>query len=759
MHLLPTKNIVIDIEAFVNEVGSFFYSFLFTIVVFILNTEEEEAKYATPHMDAVVDEVRNFLHSDLFTFLEDLPLQISENEHVQENQVLNLALSDLLTKFVILETKIKEHCIRVSKMPSDMTPKIAVVSLFIVDSVLDDLMDLINNKSAKNDFVNDQITTLHEKLMLLGSSITDIAVQHEAEHEELVIRTIDIACEVEYVINSFPPVWYLTFRLPQLIEKIQLIGMAGQEIKNKIDAAGMPEVTKYGGEQVPSHPKGPPILEDIVVGFDKEGNEIAEQLVRGTKQLQIISIFGMPGLGKTTLANKIYNHPTIGLHFDVRAWCVTSQTYKKRNMLIEILMSISHSKRETFKNTDDADLAQKLYQSLKGRRYLVVIDDIWDINVWNEMESYKHLPMHLKPCFLYFGAFKEDEEIPVRKLISLWIAEGYVKKEEHECIEDVAVKYLMELIDRSMVLVAQRRFDGQVKTCKIHDLLREMCLRIADEKYFLKVVTSAGTYFSESCRQQATNDDHFQINSNLQSVSALAIHDETDQKILRCLHNLRRLTIWFESSLDYSSDFVNQLESLKLIKIGGSSSILINVPLYLKQLTLVEVHMSPKEMEIIEGLPNLEVLKFLDVSFEGRHWDTSEVEFPRLKFLKLCNVNLAEWNVLSDNFPELQQLVLRNCKHLKMIPSTFDHIPTLQMIEVYQCTKAVKESAKKILEEQQDMGNEDFKVIISDLGSEEQEESGREEQEESEEQCEEQEESEEQCEEQEEEKANEKFSD
>ncbi|CAA2975677.1 Hypothetical predicted protein [Olea europaea subsp. europaea] len=89
-NLQPTQNIVIDIELFVNEVGSFFYSFLFTIVVFILNNEveeEEEANYATPHMDAVVDEVRNFLHSDLFTVLEDLPLQISEVEGRKERKI------------------------------------------------------------------------------------------------------------------------------------------------------------------------------------------------------------------------------------------------------------------------------------------------------------------------------------------------------------------------------------------------------------------------------------------------------------------------------------------------------------------------------------------------------------------------------------------------------------------------------------------------------------------------------------------------
>ncbi|KAL0441131.1 UNVERIFIED_CONTAM: putative disease resistance protein [Sesamum radiatum] len=40
--------------------------------------------------------------------------------------------------------------------------------------------------------------------------------------------------------------------------------------------------------------------------------------------------------------------------------------------------------------------------------------------------SYNHLPHHLKPCFLYFGAFRGNYEIPVTKLIKLWIAEGFL---------------------------------------------------------------------------------------------------------------------------------------------------------------------------------------------------------------------------------------------------------------------------------------------------------------------------------------------
>ncbi|KAL2531453.1 NB-ARC domain-containing protein [Abeliophyllum distichum] len=234
---------------------------------------------------------------------------------VPEIGILDLTLSNLLPKFELLKTKIKEHCITVSKMPSDTAPNTSLVSLFIVDSVLDDLMHLINNNSDRIVGVDDQIVMLHEELMLLGSSVTNIAVQQEAEHEELLIRTRDIAYEIEYVINSSPHVWYLTLRLPQLFEKIQLIRMSIQEIKNKIDTAEMPEVAKYPVGQVSSQSKEPLIKEDIVVGFDNVAIKIADQLVRGTEQLQIISIFGMPGLGKTTLANKVYNSPSVANHF------------------------------------------------------------------------------------------------------------------------------------------------------------------------------------------------------------------------------------------------------------------------------------------------------------------------------------------------------------------------------------------------------------------------------------------------------------
>jgi hypothetical protein len=97
--------------------------------------------------------------------------------------------------------------------------------------------------------------------------------------------------------------------------------------------------------------------------------------------------------------------------------------------------------------------------------------------------SYTYLPRRLKPCFLYIGAYPEDFEIPVEELIKLWIAKGFIQHTIKRNIEDVADDYLEELIDRNLIQVATRRSDEGAKTCRIHDLLRDLCItKSAEDK-------------------------------------------------------------------------------------------------------------------------------------------------------------------------------------------------------------------------------------------------------------------------------------
>ncbi|KAM7485965.1 hypothetical protein LguiA_001974 [Lonicera macranthoides] len=99
--------------------------------------------------------------------------------------------------------------------------------------------------------------------------------------------------------------------------------------------------------------------------------------------------------------------------------------------------------------------------------------------------SYKDLPYQLKSCFLYMGNFPEDYNVRIEKLCLLWIAEGMVdpkEKVEGETMMDVAGRYLGELAQRSMVQVdsSNEKWSGVMseppETCRLHDLMRELCL-------------------------------------------------------------------------------------------------------------------------------------------------------------------------------------------------------------------------------------------------------------------------------------------
>ncbi|KAH0774143.1 hypothetical protein KY290_011280 [Solanum tuberosum] len=78
-----------------------------------------------------------------------------------------------------------------------------------------------------------------------------------------------------------------------------------------------------------------------IVGHKNEFEMMQDQLVRGASELEVVSIVGMGGIGKTTLASKIYNDSFIMSHFDVRAKATVSQEHCVRNLLFTLLSCIS----------------------------------------------------------------------------------------------------------------------------------------------------------------------------------------------------------------------------------------------------------------------------------------------------------------------------------------------------------------------------------------------------------------------------------
>ncbi|KAL9296117.1 hypothetical protein ACSQ67_022013 [Phaseolus vulgaris] len=120
--------------------------------------------------------------------------------------------------------------------------------------------------------------------------------------------------------------------------------------------------------------------------------------------------------------------------------------------------------------------------------------------------DYDNLPRRLKPCFLYFGIFPEDFEIPVTQLLQKWVAEGFIQDTGNRDLDEVAEDYLYELIDHSLVKVAKVENNGGVKTCRVHDLLRDLCISKSKENKVYEVCTDNNILISTKPRKLSIHE-------------------------------------------------------------------------------------------------------------------------------------------------------------------------------------------------------------------------------------------------------------
>nr|GMD54451.1 putative disease resistance RPP13-like protein 3 [Ipomoea batatas] len=220
------------------------------------------------------------------------------------------------------------------------------------------------------------------------------------------------------------------------------------------------------------------------------------------------------------------------------------------------------------------------------------------------------------------------------------------------------------------------------------------------------------------------------VHENLHSVSSIS-PVQCLQEVFAKIPKLRKLSITGERFyfILYGDNlaFLPQLESLSIDfqsvnafqRIHTPTSSVDNIASLhgLKKLKLMCTEILWKDVNLLAKLPKLEVLKLIFQACVGREWKLEDEEeeyvFCSLKYLFIDYSSLVEWEATNVNFPVLERLLLSRCFNLKEIPSDFEDITTLQLIEIMGCLSSVEDSAREIEKGQRDSGNDMIQVALS----------------------------------------------
>uniref|UniRef100_K3ZD43 Uncharacterized protein n=2 Tax=Setaria italica TaxID=4555 RepID=K3ZD43_SETIT len=103
--------------------------------------------------------------------------------------------------------------------------------------------------------------------------------------------------------------------------------------------------------------------------------------------LTVFPVVGMGGMGKTTLAQLVYNDPDIQKHFQLRLWVCVSDNFDVDSLAERI---VEEAKKNGCQANGSSAL-DKLQNAVSGKRYLLVLDDVWnrdEAHKWEKLKSY-----------------------------------------------------------------------------------------------------------------------------------------------------------------------------------------------------------------------------------------------------------------------------------------------------------------------------------------------------------------------------------
>ncbi|KAI8529678.1 hypothetical protein RHMOL_Rhmol12G0243300 [Rhododendron molle] len=568
-----------------------------------------------------------------------------------------------------------------------------------VEFLLDNVKQLVlyNAELIRN--VRGEVDGLIRDLPLL-KAIIEVSTETGREDDvvkALVNRIRDVTFEAEDVIDAYMVVATTQKRkkwLQKLLggidhaSKLRDVAKNVQTIKQEVDKMNNYQMLREALQRRDPaagrrrmERRRPDVEKDNVVGFDKATATLIDRLTGKTEDLQVISIIGMGGLGKTTLANKVYNDPKVSHEFSTLAWIYVSPTYSKEKLFLSILKGVTQV-TSGMSNMGEDELAEEVRRQLTWK-YLVVVDDVWEKKDWDSIKkpiSFPRFPSEIEQLVhLTYVAFSGDFKTIPAAVSNLWNLQTLIAETSSRTTRTIDIK-------ADIWKMLKLRHLHTNKPSQLHDPVAKK------------------------------TKDH----DSLQTLTTITPHSCTEGVLGQtpCLKKLGicgKLATLLEEKGGSLFDNVATLKQLVTLKLLNdvfpeppSESKLQRLPPYykfppnLKRLTLADTFLEWEQMHELGLLPKLEELKLKDNAFTGVRWRLVDGDFQKLKALQIWKTDLVYLEAEAHHFPSLQHIVFKDCTRLWKIPSGLGNVKTLQTIKLHQTSRTAADSARKIKQQRQE---------------------------------------------------------
>ncbi|KAH6788347.1 hypothetical protein C2S51_003353 [Perilla frutescens var. frutescens] len=473
-----------------------------------------------------------------------------------------------------------------------------------------------------------------------------------------------------------------------------------------------------------------------MVGLFDQFLWIRDKLVaseKGPLDQSVIRISGMAGIGKTRLARKLLQDPSVKAHFECLVFVRVGPVFRREEVLDAITAQLNLHDHEMIM---EGSFTQRFYRILTLRKSLIVLDDVWDdmdllirfsLHVTEShilvMKSWELLRRNVfgeeecPPQLLKPGKkiAKDCEGLPllINAVAPILLSEAQrnpecwnsVAEKPHSLLEE-ASHQISEL--RYLALTCNAELPASIsKLLKLKFLIIHQhsgIKRVGVESYVpAEVWDLQKLEHLEIMGRNLPDPPHpGAVLPNLKKLLDVGVESCT-KAVLESLPDLEKLRIQIEFAPNATEtmscfDHISCLRSLKSFHslIINPTLLLPPLPLAILPSRLAKLALSGfgypwEHMRKISELQYLIELKLQHYAFRGEKWDAIVIKFPYLRSLTIEDTDLVEWTAEYESFFYLEHLTFKNCYKLREIP----YCPRVTVIKLVDYNPLAEACAKQ----------------------------------------------------------------